>query len=251
MRFALSIRRSVPPARVSRTPGRAALAVAMAASTGLAGVVGLASPASAAPPADCVDALYLTDGSNGGRVLRLGLDGSIGTTTVYDPTTGSTGNPNQLGISAGGTRIVNTDRTTGRIVNYELGSEVLTDVAAPGLPANGIAGAINPADGLYYYGGYSGSNLLLFSYDPVAGTSPLAAPTATSPSTRRATSTTSPPPVASSRSTHTADRHRPTARQPVSRATTGWAARPSTASRSAATASSTSASPPWCARSTR
>jgi uncharacterized repeat protein (TIGR01451 family) len=170
MRFALSIRPSVPPARVSRTPGRAALAVAMAASTGLAGVVGLASPASAAPPADCVDALYLTDGSNGGRVLRLGLDGSIGTTTVYDPTTGSTGNPNQLGISAGGTRIVNTDRTTGRIVNYELGSEVLTDVAAPGLPANGIAGAINPADGLYYYGGYSGSNLLLFSYDPVAGT---------------------------------------------------------------------------------
>jgi uncharacterized repeat protein (TIGR01451 family) len=155
---------------IASLAGRAVLATAVVLSTGVAGVVGVASPAAAAPALDCTDALYLTDNSNDGRVLRLGLDGSLDTTSLYDPTTGSTGNPNQLGIGPGGTQVINTDRTSNRIVRYVLGTEERTDVAAPGLPANGIAGAINPADGLYYYGGYSGSDLLLYSFDPVAGT---------------------------------------------------------------------------------
>ena len=149
--------------------GRTVLVGAVVASTGFAGALSLASPAAAAPPADCVGALYLTDNNGPGRVLRLGLDGTIGTTSLYDPTTGATGNPNQLGIGADGTRIINTDRTSGRIVSYDPATEERTDVAASagGL---GIAGAINPADGLYYYGGYSAGSMVLYSYDPVANT---------------------------------------------------------------------------------
>lgn len=149
------------------------------ASTGVIGAVGMAPPAAAAEPADCVGALYLTDNDGaGGRVLRLGLDGTIGTASLYDPTTGATGNPNQLGIGAGGTRIINSDRTSNRIVNYVPATDQLTDVAAPATVGLGIAGAINPANGLYYYGGYSGGNLVLHSYDPIANTT-TASPVAT------------------------------------------------------------------------
>lgn len=161
---------AMPKGAASRA-GRAVLTAAVALSAGLVTVVGVASPAAAAPALDCTGALYLTDNSTaGGRVLRLGLDGSLGTTSIYDPTTGDTTDANQLGIGAGGTQVINTDRTSDRIVRYVLGTEVRTDFAGPGISGSSIAGAINPANGLYYYGGYSGSNLLLYSFDPATGT---------------------------------------------------------------------------------
>ncbi|WP_210649865.1 Ig-like domain-containing protein, partial [Nocardioides sp. SYSU D00065] len=161
-----STRRHKLAAGISRA-GHAAVAAAVVLSTGVVAAVGVASPAAAAPALDCVGALYLTDSADG-RVLRLGLDGSLGTTTVYDPTTGTAGDPNQLGIGAGGSPVINIDRDSGRIVKYVPGTEERTDVAAR---ANGnIAGAINPADGLFYYGGYSNGDLVLYSYDPATNT---------------------------------------------------------------------------------
>lgn len=163
---------------MARRAGRAVLTAAVVASTGFAGAISLATPAQAAAPADCVGALYLTDSSNGGRVLRLGLDGTLDTTTVYDPITGASGNPNQLGIAKDGARIINTDRTSGRIVDYDpaTGQTTATTPPAGGL---GIAGAINPKNGLYYFGGYSGSgDMELYSYDPADQTT-TASPVAT------------------------------------------------------------------------
>src|SRR5687768_14677301 len=93
------IRPPAMPKGTANLAGRAVLTAAVALSAGLVTVVGVASPAAAAPALDCTGALYLTDNSTaGGRVLRLGLDGSLGTTSIYDPTTGDTTDANQLGI---------------------------------------------------------------------------------------------------------------------------------------------------------
>ncbi len=150
---------------------RSVVATALAAAGLQVAALGVAPSASAAPPADCVNALYLTANSGGGRVLRLDLaTQTLGTTSVYTPVTASGNNPNQLGIGPDGNRAINTDRTTNQIVNRNLLTDTTQTAGSAAIAGLGIAGAINPADGLYYFGGYSGGNLVLHSYDPVANT---------------------------------------------------------------------------------
>lgn len=152
---------------------RILLAATLTAGATAVVVGGAAAPASAAPNLDCQGAIYLTDSSTtagDARILRVGLDGTVSTTSVYDPTTGSTGNPNQLGIGLNGARVINTDRATNTIVNYNPATGSRTTLAAAAVGTYGIAGAVNPKNGLYYYGGYDSSQLVLYVYDPVANT---------------------------------------------------------------------------------
>ncbi|MEO9322649.1 Ig-like domain-containing protein [Nocardioides sp. C4-1] len=134
-------------------------------------MVATSSPAAAAPNLSCVGTIYLTSSTSPGTVLSLNTStGAAGTTSLYQPTTGATGNPNQVGVAFEGARVVNTDRSTNSIVNYSPGPETRQTLSFPGIATYGIAGAVNPANGLFYFGGFSGNQLHLFAYNPQTNT---------------------------------------------------------------------------------
>lgn len=73
---------------------------------------------------------------------------------------------NGIGVSANGTDAWAFDGFRGRIVHYGADTGANTTIGAvdPRAPSNIIRGAINPATGLYYYGG-SGTSAYLGAYD--------------------------------------------------------------------------------------
>ncbi len=157
----------------ARSLPRLLLATVIGLGSVLAAVVVTATPAAAAPPLDCIGALYLTD-TGTGTVRRVDIATGAVSAAVYDATPGAgvTTGGNQLGVAAGGTRAINSVGTS--IVEYDAASGTATATTTRVSGSGTVAGAINPANGLFYYGGYvvSGSTttLSLYVYDPATDT---------------------------------------------------------------------------------
>ena len=155
------------------------LLLVAAATTGL---VFVAAPAQAAAPLACLNTLHIADNTSGDVRPVNPATGVVGA-AAYDATP-TAGTPNQLGVSLGGARGINTNVTD--IVEFTAASGTTT--TAPKLTqsgVNGVAGALDPKSGLYYYGGYDSGddNLVLWVYNPVTNTStgPVARVTVPSP----------------------------------------------------------------------
>ncbi|WP_341947102.1 tandem-95 repeat protein [Microbacterium sp. LWH11-1.2] len=136
-------------------------------------VAGAAAPAAAAAPLACINTLYFSNGTVG-NVGQLDL--STGTTSaapVFATPANAGTSTNQLGIGADGTVAIT--GTTTSVVEYEpAASADGTVTASPKTAgvAQGTMGAINPATGLYYYGGFSGSTVNLYVFDPATNSAP-------------------------------------------------------------------------------
>lgn len=144
----------------------------MLVATGLT-VVGGAAPAAAAAPLACVNTLYFSNGA-AGNVGQLDLTtGATAPAPVFATPAGAGTSTNQLGIGAGGAIAIT--GTTTSLVEYEPGASAdgtVTFAPKTAGVAQGTMGAINPATGLYYYGGYSGSVVNLFVFDPATNSAP-------------------------------------------------------------------------------
>jgi LPXTG-motif cell wall-anchored protein len=132
--------------------------------------VTFAGPAAASAPANCLDTLYVTDTSTGN--VRAVTTGGVAGATLYDATPGTATTPNQLGIGDDGAYAINT--SSAGIHEYTFATDTITTTTKQtAANVNGIAGAINPKNGYYYYGGYtnSASPLVLWAYNPATNTS--------------------------------------------------------------------------------
>ena len=141
----------------------------------LSGAVALAPAALAAPPAQCIDTLYIADNASGDVRPVDVTTGAVGA-ALYDATPSGTAVPNQNGIGRAGAYAINATPT--EIVYRDLAADT-TRVTPKQTEAgvNAVAGAVDPASGLYFYGGYNGSQLTLWTYDPdtdATSTSPVA-----------------------------------------------------------------------------
>ncbi|UFU03564.1 tandem-95 repeat protein [Ruania suaedae] len=141
------------------------LTAAAVALTGSVVAVGTATPAAAAPPASCIDTLYLADNLSGNiRSLNVNT-GAVGG-VLYDGTPGSTTTPNQNGIGAGGAYAISANSS--QIVDWTASSEAIQTATKPTAANVGqVAGAVNPATEMFYFGGYTSqaSPLVLWTYD--------------------------------------------------------------------------------------
>ncbi|MEP6296760.1 MAG: cadherin-like domain-containing protein [Ilumatobacter sp.] len=139
-------------------------------------VVGSSGPASAADPLECRDALYIADNTSDNVLLFDLTTNGVVAGSGYDAIPGAQATANQNGISSGGLTAINTASAgTGaaQIVEYDTVTGTFTSVARPEA-AGGVAGAINPADGLYHFGGYgtvaTQTPFTLYTYDPATNT---------------------------------------------------------------------------------
>ncbi|SER74925.1 LPXTG-motif cell wall anchor domain-containing protein [Propionibacterium cyclohexanicum] len=131
-----------------------------------------------------VDAYYTVQQSGG---LYEGTVGSTGTTRVgsfNDAGLSGTVSMNGLGISRGGSYAIAFDRygTSSssyiQLVKYTASTNTFAKLGSPYRLTEGpvwnqmIAGAINPVDGQYYFGGYDGNSQRFYLYraDPGSGT---------------------------------------------------------------------------------
>lgn len=167
--FARIVRRR---ARSPRSRPLAAVTAGVLVAAGLT-VVGAAAPAAAAAPLACLSTLYFSNGT-AGNVGQLDL--STGTTApapIFATPAGAGTSTNQLGIGAAGAIAIT--GTTTSVVEYEpAASDAGTVTASPKTAgvAQGTMGAVNPATGLYYYGGFSGTTVNLYVFDPATNSAP-------------------------------------------------------------------------------
>ncbi len=150
-----------------------ALATVVSAALVAAGLTVVAAPqaAVAADALSCVGSVYLTDGSNN-QIKKLDLATGTITGPVLPAPANQGTSTNQLGIAAQGTDALY--GTTTSIVRYNASTGQSTAVAKPANVGAGQVGAVNPLNGLFYYGSYSGSAgsraLDLFVYNPASAT---------------------------------------------------------------------------------
>lgn len=129
--------------------------------------VGAPQAALAADPLSCVGSVYLTDGTNN-QIKKLDLaTGDVSGPVFTTPANQGTAT-NQLGVSPQGADLYY--GTTTSIVRYNAASGNTSTVAKPNGVANGQVGAVNPLNGLFYYGSYTGADgareLDLYVYTP-------------------------------------------------------------------------------------
>lgn len=132
------------------------------------------APAAAAAPLACINTLYLASTATG-NVSQVDLTtGTVSPTPVFMTPATAGVSTNQLGIGAKGTLAITGTSTS--IVRYlpEAGpSGTVVASAKPAGVINGTMGAINPLNGLYYYGAYTGSTANFYVYDPVTDSAPV------------------------------------------------------------------------------
>ncbi|WP_350350783.1 tandem-95 repeat protein [Microbacterium sp. A8/3-1] len=152
------------------------LAVAAAGALLAAGftAAGAPAPAAAAEPLACINTLYYAN-NQAGTVWQLDLTtGTASTTPTFTVPSTDGAFANQLGIGAGGTAAILGTSTS--VVEYEpTASADGTVTASPKTPgvANGTMGAINPANGLYYYGAFNAtSSVDIYVFDPATNIAP-------------------------------------------------------------------------------
>lgn len=144
-----------------------AIATALVAALGLGALTFFTvAPASAAPPLDCsVDSIYMI--TSGGEVHHVAGDTGSTDAAIYD---GAANSGNQLGIKADGLGAINAnnDGASSTLTDYDRNADSQTSVTKQS-GASTIAGAVDPRSGVYYYGGYNGSVMTLYAYDPANG----------------------------------------------------------------------------------
>ncbi|PWD50842.1 hypothetical protein C8046_09455 [Serinibacter arcticus] len=128
-----------------------------------------AAPAAAAPALKCLNTIYVT--SSAGTIREVDLTTrSLVTAQPYAALpTGSGTTPNQIGIGAGGAIAMH--GTSNSIVRYTPALDQTTVIAKPSGVGAGTVGAVNPLNGLFYYGAYTGNTLNLYVYNPASTTS--------------------------------------------------------------------------------
>ncbi|WP_144875689.1 Ig-like domain-containing protein [Microbacterium sp. 1.5R] len=139
--------------------------IALVASAIVVGVP--AAPAVAAPALSCIGTIYLTNsGDQSVRALDL-ASGTVGASPVFPIPAAGTGT-NQLGIGAAGASALYGTATN--LVKYVAASDSTTLQPKPTGVAQGTVGAVNPRNGLFYYGAFSGPTLRVFTFDPATDT---------------------------------------------------------------------------------
>jgi uncharacterized repeat protein (TIGR01451 family) len=140
-----------------------------------AGGAGLsATPAVAAAPLEC-GSVYSIQGADPRNLWLVdtgsGTQSSVGTFNIA----GATASLNGLGIAADGSAafgVLPDNSGAGRTVYRH---DRATDTTAPlgaGSPSAPVThGAINPATGFYYYGGFSGGNIQIYGFNTATNTS--------------------------------------------------------------------------------
>jgi CshA-type fibril repeat protein len=157
--------------RSSRVRAFAVTAVGMLFAAGLT-AGGAAVPAVAAAPLECFDTVYFTTHSPG-NVGKLDLATGTTTTPVFTTPANAGIFTNQLGIGVGGAVAIAGTSTS--ILEYEPAASAdgtITVSPKTAGVAQGTMGAINPLNGLYYYGGYAGSNVNIYVFDPATNSAP-------------------------------------------------------------------------------
>lgn len=145
-----------------------AVAATVATALGLGSLSVLTiTPVLAAGPLDCTaDTIYMITSS--GEVRQVTGDTGATGSVIYD---GASNSGNQLGIKAGGLGAINADNGgSSSLVNYDRTADSQS-TAPKDSAASNIAGAVDPRSGVYYYGGYDGTVMTLFAYNPADASS--------------------------------------------------------------------------------
>ncbi|MGW9159433.1 beta strand repeat-containing protein [Microbacterium sp. NPDC055665] len=146
-----------------------ALAAVLLVAAGLVGVSMVTAPSAlAAPNLICTGStVYATNqGLADGDLWQI--DGTTGAATLAADLPGDFV-VNQLGISPGGGAVYFTKQ--GVLYNYTLATEAFVSTPALALPGYGtVGGAVNPANGLFYYGGVGPEGFRIAVYDPATNT---------------------------------------------------------------------------------
>ncbi|KJQ52849.1 Ig-like domain-containing protein [Microbacterium sp. SA39] len=167
---------SVP--RIRAKKGRTSLVGPLAIATAVvllaAGLTatGPAAPAAAAAALECFDTVYFSTHSPG-NVGKIDLATGTTTTPVFTTPADAGTATNQLGIGAGGSVAIAGTSTS--VLEYEpeasADGTITVSPKTPGV-AQGTMGAVNPLNGLYYYGGYAGTTVNIYVFDPATNTAP-------------------------------------------------------------------------------
>ena len=152
--------------------------------------------AAAAAPLDCSTATVYSIGAGAGGANPQGLYSlatsglgatSVPATLVATDTGAVNGAINGLGITANGTAAYWVNRGNGRIYEYLASTGVVSNVGASGVPAASlgsvVAGAVNPANGIFYdaYASSTGT-MVLFAFNTATNASIGQLATASAPS---------------------------------------------------------------------
>ncbi len=159
--------------------------------TAMATLVGLGpsgigvGAAAAAAPLDCSTATVYSIGAGAGganpqglySLATSGLGGaSVPATLVATDPAGATGAINALGITANGTAAYWVNRGNGDVYEYLAATGVVSNVGASHVPTANlgslVAGALNPANGFFYYAYANGTGtMVLYAFDTATNTS--------------------------------------------------------------------------------
>ncbi|MFC7431504.1 MULTISPECIES: Ig-like domain-containing protein, partial [unclassified Agrococcus] len=162
---------------------RAATAALLVAATMVIGTTVLpttdATTAQAAPNFDPTT-LYITSRSGTAQAptnypIISSVDRDTGVTASAYTVPSPTGVFNQLALSPGGAQMfwTNGGAADSRIYEYTPGgaaAPVLESIVRPAAAVGNTMGGFNPANGLYYFGGFSNGSLVLSTYNPVSNT---------------------------------------------------------------------------------
>ena len=138
------------------------------------GVAGPAPQAHALEPFTCPN-VYSLQGAAPRNIWEVDVDSGAQTSVGSEFTiaSGVTGNLNGLGISADGgvaIGVINASTGNGRLIyQYDRASDT-TALLGSGVDSTPIThGAIDPASGVYYYGGVTSGTLNVYGFDPETG----------------------------------------------------------------------------------
>ncbi|NBH06482.1 WD40 repeat domain-containing protein [Amycolatopsis sp. SID8362] len=133
-----------------------------------------AAVAAAAAPAFSCGALYSLQGagSNPGTRTIWSIDPATGAGTAAASFSGVTGTINALGITEGGSAAYGVAANGSARTIYRLDTTTGVTTSVAGVADAPVThGAVNPRNGFYYYGGFSGTTLKVYGFDPNTGTS--------------------------------------------------------------------------------
>ena len=146
----------------------------MVVASGLAGVTLslAAAPASAAPALEC-GTVYSIQGASPRNIWAIGDDGTQTSVGTFD--IGASGSLNGLGISDDGSQafgVLPAAQGSGRtIYRHDRASGSTTALGAGAASTPVTHGAVNPVNGFYYYGGFSGGTVQVYGFDTTTNTS--------------------------------------------------------------------------------
>ncbi|MER5268828.1 WD40 repeat domain-containing protein [Actinosynnema sp. NPDC002837] len=111
-------------------------------------------------------------GANPGTRTLWSVDPATGVGTPTATFSGVSGTINALGITEGGSAAYGVAANGSARTIYRFDATTGTTTSVAGIPDAPVThGAVNPRNGFYYYGGFSGTTLRVYGFDPATGTS--------------------------------------------------------------------------------